>query len=213
MQKVYFIPGLGADKRVFNFLDLSFCEPIFIDWIKPSVAETLTSYAQRLFETIQDEKACIVGVSFGGMLATEIAKVHPDTKVILISSAKTYLEIPGYLRFWRRLPLYKLHSDKNKNTLGKFILKILGSRGEDQKKLQLKILENSDPTFTRWATHAILSWRNLTIPKNIVHIHGKADKLLPYKYVKADYTIEDGEHVMIMDKAAEISALLKKLIN
>ena len=152
MQKVYFIPGLGADKRVFNFLDLSFCEPIFIDWIKPSVAETLTSYAQRLFETIQDEKACIVGVSFGGMLATEIAKVHPDTKVIIISSAKTFLEIPGYLRFWRRLPLYKLHSDKNKNTLGKFILKILGSRGEDQKKLQLKILENSDPAFTRWAT-------------------------------------------------------------
>ena len=74
MQKVYFIPGLGADKRVFNFLDLSFCEPIFIDWIKPSVAETLTSYAQRLFETIQDEKASIVGVSFGYFSSKHSAK-------------------------------------------------------------------------------------------------------------------------------------------
>lgn len=213
MQKVYFIPGLGADKRVFNFLDLSFCEPIFIEWIKPLDAETLSSYAQRLFETIKDEKAVIVGVSFGGMLATEMAKAHSDTKVIIISSAKTYLEIPSYLRFWRRFPLYKLHSEKNKSTLGKFILKILGSKGEEQKKLQLKILENSDPAFTRWATDAILNWHNLTIPKNIVHIHGTADRLLPYKYVKADYTIQDGEHVMIMDKAAEISALLKKLIS
>jgi hypothetical protein len=34
MKKVYFISGLGADKRAFSFLDLSFCEPVFINWIQ-----------------------------------------------------------------------------------------------------------------------------------------------------------------------------------
>ena len=213
MKKIYFIPGLGADKRVFNFLDLSFCEPIFIDWIKPLKDETLPSYALRLFETIQDEESYVVGVSFGGMLTTEIAKKHPLVKAIIISSAKTYLEIPRYLRFWKSFPIYKWHSNRNKTFLGKFILNILGSKGEKQKQLQLQILADSDPAFTRWATDAILKWDNLISPPNVIHIHGTADKLLPYKYVKSDYTIMGGEHVMIMDKAEEISALLKKLIS
>jgi pimeloyl-ACP methyl ester carboxylesterase len=212
MKEVYFITGLGADNRSFKFLDLSFCEPVFIQWVLPMPYESLSSYAERLFAQINDEQATIVGLSFGGMLATEIAKNHPQTKVIIIASAKTYKEIPAYLRFWRHFPIYKLHSQKVKNYSGQFVLSILGSKGEAQKKLQRDILKDSDPTFTKWAMDAIVNWRNTIVPKNITHIHGSADKLLPYRYVKADYTIAGGEHVMIMDVADEVSALLKKLI-
>jgi pimeloyl-ACP methyl ester carboxylesterase len=212
MKKVYFITGLGADSRSFKFLDLSFCDAHFIDWVVPMPLETLPSYAERLFTQINDEKATVVGLSFGGMLATEIAKKHPQTKVIIIASAKTYREIPPYLRFWRHVPIYKLHSQKVKNYSGNFVLSILGSKGEAQKKLQREILKDSNPAFTRWAMDAIVNWPNTIVPENITHIHGTADKLLPYRYVKADYAIEGGEHVMIMDMAAEVSALLKKLI-
>ena len=212
MKKVYFITGLGADNRSFKFLDLSFCNARFINWVLPMPYETLPSYAERLFVQIDDEQATIVGLSFGGMLATEIAKNHPETKVIIIASAKTYKEIPSYLRFWRHFPIYKLHSQKVKNYSGQFVLSILGSKGEAQKKLQQQILIDSDPTFTRWAMDAIVNWRNTVVPTNVIHIHGAADKLLPYRYVKAHHTIANGEHVMIMDMAGEVSALLKKLI-
>ncbi|HEX8462843.1 MAG TPA: alpha/beta hydrolase [Segetibacter sp.] len=213
MQKVYFITGLGADSRSFKFLDLSFCDPQFINWVDPVAGETLPSYAERLFAQIRDEHATIVGLSFGGMLATEIAKKHPATKVILISSAKTYKEIPGYLRFWRHVPIYKLHSQKVKKYSGDFVLSILGSKGEAQKKLQQQILTDSDPIFTKWAMDAIVNWKNAIIPKNVTHIHGDADKVLPYRYVKADYTIRNGEHVMIMDMSEKVSALLKNIIS
>ena len=193
-------------------MDLSFCHPIFISWKTPVERETLPSYAERMFADINDEEATIVGLSFGGMLATEIAKKHPRTKVIIVSSAKTHREIPGYLRFWRHFPIYKLHSDKMKNVSGRFVLSILGSKGVEQKKLQLQILKDSNPAFTRWATDAIVNWNNIVVPKNVTHIHGTADKLLPYRYVKADYTIPGGEHVMLMDMPAEVSALLKQLI-
>ena len=55
-------------------------------------------------------------------------------------------------------------------------------------------------------------WFVIESPKNVIHIHGTADRLLPYRYVKADYIINNGEHVMIMDKGEEVSELLKKLI-
>ena len=212
MKKVYFIPGLGADSRSFGFLDLSFCEAHFVEWIQPAPDDTVASYAAKMFESINDEKATVVGMSFGGMLATEIAKKHPETKVILIASAKTYREIPGYLRFWRHFPVYKLHSNKLKNYSGSFVLSILGARGPEQKKVQLEIMRDHNAGFIRWATGAIVNWNNTVIPKNVTHIHGSADRLLPFRYVKADYTIQNGGHVMVMDQAEEISALLKRLI-
>ncbi|MDB5248015.1 MAG: alpha/beta hydrolase [Segetibacter sp.] len=212
MKKVHFIPGLGADSRSFGFLDLSFCDARFVDWIKPHPNETLPSYAERMFASINDENATIVGMSFGGMLATEIAKKHPNTKVIVIASAKTYLEIPAYLRMWRHFPVYKLHTNKIKNYSAGFVLRILGAKGAEQKKLQQEIMRDHDSAFIRWALNAILNWKNTEVPKNVIHIHGSADKLLPYRYVKADHTINNGEHVMVMDLAEEISVLLKKLL-
>lgn len=213
MKRVYFIPGLGADSRSFGFLDLSFCDACYIKWITPGAGENLAAYAERLFECIADEEATIVGLSFGGMLATEMAKKHPGTEVIIVSSAKTYREIPGYLRFWRHFPVYKLHSDKIKNYSGQFVLSILGARGAAQKNVQQQILRDSDPRFIRWAMDAIVNWTNIQVPSNVIHIHGTADKLLPYRYVKANHTIIDGEHLMMMDRAEEVSQLLKQIIS
>jgi pimeloyl-ACP methyl ester carboxylesterase len=212
MKTVYFISGLGADSRSFGFLDLSFCDVRFVQWINPAYNETLVSYAERMFESINDENATIVGMSFGGMLATEMAKRHPNLKVIVIASAKTHLEIPAYLRVWRHFPLYKLHTQRIKNYSAGFVLKILGAKGVEQKKVQQQIMKDHDPAFIRWASGAIVNWNNTIVPTNVVHIHGSADKLLPYRYVKADYTINKGEHVMVLDQAEEVSVLLKMLI-
>lgn len=211
MNKVYFISGLGADKRSFGFLNLSFCKAQFVEWLTPLPNETLSSYAARLFTSINDEEATIVGLSFGGMLATEMAKQHPKAKVIIISSAKTYREVPAYLRFWRYFPVYKFFSNNRMKDSGKLVLKILGAKGAEQIKVQHEILNSSDPSFTRWAMNAILTWDNTDVPANVVHIHGTADKLLPYRFVKAHYPITNGEHLMIMDNADEISALLTTL--
>jgi hypothetical protein len=41
MQKVYFISGLGADRRVFSNLELPNVEVIHIDWVKPSEEDTV----------------------------------------------------------------------------------------------------------------------------------------------------------------------------
>src|SRR5687768_12603951 len=98
MQKVYFISGLGADERAFSFLDLGFCEPVFIPWVRPLEGETVPAYAVRLKERIPEDFPIIVGLSFGGMVAVEIGKAFPCKKIVLLSSAKTQKEIPFYLK-------------------------------------------------------------------------------------------------------------------
>ncbi|HTL80424.1 MAG TPA: alpha/beta hydrolase, partial [Bacteroidia bacterium] len=110
-QRIYFISGLGADERVFQNLEFSLIEPVFIKWITPSIDETLASYAERLSKIIPENDPNIIGLSFGGMLSVEIAKTHPEGKVLIISAAKNKREIPydyrvaGKTRIQNLLPM------------------------------------------------------------------------------------------------------------
>lgn len=212
MKKAYFIGGLGADKRIFSFLDLSFCESIFIDWIPPAPKESLKEYAIRLRKQINDESPIIVGISFGGMLITEMAKADPSLKGIILASNKTSKEFPAYLRIGKYLPLYKwAPPGLSKKTMLANAWIIGGIHGS-QKKLLYEIIKDSNMHFVKWAIGAILRWNNEVVPENIIHIHGTADKLLPFRLVKADFKILNGTHVLTMDQPEEVSKLLKKLI-
>ena len=212
MQTVYFISGLGANSRTFSLLDLSFCTQVFVDWQPVIKGENLPKYAARLMKKISNPEPVIVGLSLGGMLATEMAKLNPKAKVIIISSNKTSLEFPAYLRLGLRFPIYRW-SGKNTQQRSKFLyLWIFGARGEKSKTLLKSIMAESDPKLTAQFIDMILRWNNHIVPPNVTHVHGTDDKLLLYKNVKADYTIEGGTHLMIMNEAAEISALLNKLI-
>jgi len=212
LQKVYFISGLGADKRTFSLLDLSFCNPVFIDWIQPLPDESLAAYALRLRKQISGEHPIIIGVSFGGMLVTEMAKADPGIKAIIISSNKTANEFPSLYRAGKYLPVYKWVPQTLLKKAALFRSLFFGPKGEKQKELFKQILNDSDTRFTRWAIHSILYWKNNVVPQNIIHIHGRSDKLLPCRRVKADYVVEKGTHLMIMNQPEEISNLIKKLI-
>lgn len=212
MKRIYFISGLGADKRVFSFLDLSFCQSIFIDWIVPEKNELLEKYAIRLRQQISDDFPLIIGIFFGGMLVTEMAKADKKIKAIIISSNKLHSELPLYFRLGKYLPLYKL--------LPSFILKkvtlilkgVPGAKGEGQKKNLKQIILDTNTDFLKWAIGAILNWDNKVIPENLIHIHGTADRVLPYRLVKADDTILNGTHVMPLNQHEEISNLLRKIV-
>ena len=212
LKKVYFISGLGADRRVFSFLDLSFCEPVFIDWITPLKNESLASYALRLRKEIPGEAPVIIGISFGGMLLTEMAKEETAIKAIIISSSKSKRELPLFLKIGKYLPLYKLSPSQLLKKIAVLFKGMFSAKGKEQKKVLSEIIADTDPHFLKWAIGAILNWNNEVTPKNLIHIHGSADKLLPYKHIKADHTIEDGAHLMVMDKHDEISSLLRQLI-
>jgi pimeloyl-ACP methyl ester carboxylesterase len=214
MRKVYFISGLGADSTVFEGLDLSFCEPIFLNWIKPLKKESLQHYALRLAESIKKPDAIIVGLSMGGMMATEIVKANPQMKAIIISSNRNSKEFPSYSRFVTKyVPLYKLVNKRIMNLIFPIMSWFLGAKTKDEKRLLKGVIQRTDIPFVKWCIWSIAHWKNESKQRNIIHIHGTGDKLLPYRYVNPDHTIEGGEHLMIRNRASEISDLLRKLIS
>ncbi len=212
MKKIYIFSGLGADERVFKNLDFSGFDVTFIQWTIPNDNETIENYAKRLTIQIPTERPTLIGLSFGGIMATEVAKFIETEKIVLIASAKTRQEIPFYYRFAGQLNLHKLLPTrflKQPNFLGNWFF---GVQSKTDKKLLADILHDTDPKFLKWAIDKIVNWTNQVKHKNLQHIHGTADKVLPYHFVECDFTVLGGGHFMTVNKADELTQKLRDLL-
>jgi len=210
--KVYFISGLGADERVFKYIHLSpQFQVVHLNWIQPKKNESLKDYALRMAESIDhSEKFGLVGLSLGGMVATEIAKAYHPEKIVLISSIPLSGHLPFYFRWAGALKLHKIVPVWFLKKMAKVKRVFTTERSEDKKMLRVMI-DNCDAGFMRWAFHATLSWRNEELPENFTHIHGTADEVLPMRFTKPGYIIENAGHLMIMTRAKKINTLLENI--
>lgn len=208
---IYCISGLGADFRIFEKLQIEHATLHPIHWEIPAADDTLASYARKLSTQIVHPNAIVLGVSFGGMLATEISKIIPVQKTIIVSSCKQRRELPMLLRAAGKMRLHKAVpywlATKSK-AINKFVFDTR-SKAEELYLKQI-MLKQSDHLFLKRAVHMILTWHATTAPENIIHIHGKKDRLLTPSGIQPTYWIEDGGHFMIWNLADEISNLIKQ---
>lgn len=212
MRNIYCISGLGADERIFRRLRIEGAKLVCLAWPEHSRNDSMRSYAAKLSAMIEEDNPVLLGVSFGGMLAVEIAKQRQVRKAILVSSAKSEAEKPGLptpIRwfvtsgivppFVYRLPHPALYT-------------LFGTENEEERKLVRSIILDSDGKFVKWAVATLLQWENMILPGNIVHIHGRKDRLIPPDDINADYWIEDGGHMMVYNRASEISRIIEQEI-
>ena len=139
-KQVYIFSGLGADERVFHKLDLSSFSVTHIQWIPIKKEESIENYASRLLGQIHTSTPILIGLSFGGMIAVEVAKQLETEKIILISSAKTKNEIPPTYRLAGKLNLHRIIPSsilKHSNTL---INWFFGANSIEDKQLLKQIL-------------------------------------------------------------------------
>lgn len=209
MKDLYLLSGLGADKRVFSYLDLNGYRIHHIEWISPEKKESLPGYARRLTSQIKSPRPVLIGVSFGGLVATEIGKWIETERIILISSLKTKYDLPlltrimGPLRIHMVVPIGKLSKSP-------ITARLFGVSAASEKELLRRILDESDPRFLRWGMDQLVNWKNRIPSPNATLIQGTDDRVLPCRH--ADHLIRGGGHFMIVNRAAEISQLVRSLI-
>jgi esterase/lipase len=213
MKNVYIFSGLGADKRVFQKMDFSEYNATFVEWILPNKTENVENYAKKLTEQIKHEKPILIGLSFGGIIATEIAKIIETEKIILIASAKNKTEIPNYLRTAGKLKLHKLLPAKLMKMPNFLSFWFFGTENRNEKKILTEILKDTDENFLKWAIDKIITWKNEIEHKNVIHIHGTADRILPINFVNCQIKIENGGHFMTLNKAKELDEIVKREIS
>lgn len=204
-KKIYFISGLGADESAFVALELPGIERVYLNWMEPLKGERIEQYAFRMAERITEPNPIIVGLSFGGMMAMEIAKLINVQQIILISSAKTRKELPPYFTACRFIPMHRILPLQSIALNTKLMSFFFGARNKLQQEKLKAIIQNTIRGFNAWAVNEVVNWKNETIQAPVFHLHGNADHLLPHRYLQADVLIEGGDHFMVFHKAKVVS--------
>jgi pimeloyl-ACP methyl ester carboxylesterase len=212
MKHIYCISGFGADDKLFSKFDLHDHRVHFIHWNIPAGNETIGEYAENLTHQIHHENPVLLGLSFGGMMCIEIAKIIPVQLVILISSIKSFHEMPYWMRLSGKLKLDKIFPMKSFKFFEPLENYNLGIETETEKMLVTAYRNNIDQRYTDWAIDKILNWNNEWKPANLFHIHGDHDRIFPIKKIKADHIVADGGHFMIMNKAELVNAVLNQAL-
>lgn len=205
--QVYAIGGLGADERVFDGFDIvNILRPV--KWITPHGNESFNAYAHQITEQIDYEKPFIlIGVSFGGILAQEIASVVKPELLVLISSISERKDIPFLLRITQRLGVL--------SALPKVLFRpplpllrfLFSLKNEREVSLLKAIMKDTDTRFIKWALLQMASYHPQKLDNTVV-IHGAKDLLIPTP-AKVDLLLEGG-HFAVIQEAETISAYLNE---
>lgn len=208
---VYGIGGLGVDEQVFSKLKLNFDLRI-VKWIDTKPKEDLKGYAKRIANHIDTSKPfIIIGVSFGGMMAIELAQILKPERIILISSAIAKRNVPLAFRLVGQLGLLKFTPDFLMKPPGFLAYYFFGVKDKAHKVMLKQIISETDLKFLRWAINKIVRWDNHYMPNDITWIHGERDRLLKYKNDDDLVLIPNAGHFMVVTHSDDVSNELNEI--
>lgn len=212
MKTIYCISGLGADERAFAKLTIDGFKLNVIPWLMPVHDETIQQYALRMRAGITEENPILMGLSFGGMVCTEIAKQIPVQKVILISSIKSSKELPFWMKTVATLKLHKIVPLKSTRLTQPIQNRMLGIQSAEEKTLVASLRKAVHLPYTKWAVNEAINWKNNWQHPHTYHIHGDNDHMFPIKNIRASRIIKKAGHFMIMNRAAEVSRYINSIL-
>lgn len=207
---VYFIPGMAAGPEIFSNIRLpkEKYHIEILEWMIPNKGETLTEYAKRMAQRVTAPNPILVGVSFGGILAQEMDQFLNLRKLVIISSVKTRKELPKRMRFAGFTKIYKLVPTGLVLSVESLTKYSIGPKSRKRLSLYDKYLYVRDPYYLDWSIEQIVTWKRKNVVPGLIHIQGSKDPVFPIKHIEHCIIIDKGTHVMILNRAGEISRLL-----
>lgn len=215
MKNIYFMPGMAANCDIFENikLDDSKFKIHYIEWLEPQLNESLQEYSMRIAKQITLKNPILIGVSFGGIIVQEIAKIIPAEKVIIISSVKDPSEFPIRMQWAKKWKLYRFFPTSYINLIENIAKKIVSSK-KIRKRIDMyqKYLSVRSVNYLDWAFKAVISWENKNPISKVYHLHGTKDHIFPHKRIKDAEFLENGTHIMVLVNAKWINKKLHEIL-
>jgi len=214
MTHVYFMPGMAADPSIFEHIKLSEKEYTihWLTWKIPYANECMHAYVTRMLEEIVHPKPVLIGVSFGGVIVQEMAKLIPVKRLILISTVKTKHELPARMKLARKTGIYRFLPTSLAGKIGLLEKLPVGEFTRKRAHLYKQYLSVSDKKYLDWAIEKMVCWDQEVPLEGTIHIQGDADIVFPIKNIKDCIVVEGGTHIMIINRFRWFNENLPSLI-
>lgn len=233
MTRLVFLPGLGADHRLFSAQKPAFPDLIVPPWPVSErgtpglrARESLPAFASRVASSLLSPKGdladvVLAGVSFGGMVAAEIAsqlagKQRPRGLILIstcLSPAEIAREAHRTYRFARWVPLPILERTRPPMSV---MIRSLGPMSAEVRSHILE-MEHAVPIgFISRAAGAIFSWPGADrarISCPVLRIHGTLDRIiLPPTHDAATTWIQGAGHVACLTHPSLVNEAIARFL-
>jgi len=194
------MPGMAANPSIFKNIKLP--EDIFevhlLEWFLPKGNMGLQDYAREMCHHIHHKNPVLLGVSFGGILVQEMAKIISVRKIIIVSSIKLSKELPKRMLFAKFTKVHKLLPFGLVDNVGLMAKYSFGGSIKKRFELYKEYLSIKDKHYLYWALDKMVNWDQKKYASNLVHIHGEKDSVFPINHIKDFIPVKNGTHAMIL---------------
>lgn len=226
-----FLPGIGADHRMYKFQTKAFPNSYAVDWIDPQPKETLEQYAVRLakhlrteFEECPPAPIVVCGLSLGGMVAPYVARELDASGCILFSTVRKPKEFPRYgypdwllMRLCPPLRLVRYYCVR-------LFIKLFLCFPWDEKRIAslviIKGIVQTPPVRFTELARMMFDWafrrrlpeesNEIIFDRPVLHIHGTNDWLLPMRLTTPDIRIRGAGHTPVLSHPEMINEMIEQ---
>jgi pimeloyl-ACP methyl ester carboxylesterase len=219
-ERLYFLPGRGADARLFTPQLEVFRHAVVPSWPDHRGCRSLGDLAERLADSIDlTPPTRVVGFSFGSMIALEMARRVPEAsrpqEVILISGLRSKRAVTG--AFKRRAWAAQLapKSVLRRRLVGPVAenFRELDGVSDDVVGVLSAMAADCDLDLLKWALLGCARWTfDGTCPAPVRQLHGRHDTVIPL--VEHDWlpdgraTLAEGGHLLTLTNPEAVNAFI-----
>lgn len=213
--------GMGASTLFVLPQARAFGEAMIVpSWPAPRAGESVAAYAERWAGDLsprlpRGRPLVLAGVSFGGMIAQEMAHWLCPRAVLLIASARS---CGGVAPFWRGLErLVSPVPWRLAEPLAPLIGYAHGLQmrlSAQDRRLLARVARRLDLTTAQWCARGVTHWPGLPTDRlarlpPVHQIHGDLDPLMPLHRVSPGTVVRGGRHHIHLGHAGEVNAWLR----
>ena len=202
------LPGMMADHRLLASQQTAFPNLVVPAWPEHRPSDTIGNFAERLADTLRPIGPCFVGgVSFGGVVALELARHLDSLGCILISSVRSSGELPLRFRLCRGAGFLSQSAFDTVTSVA--VRSFRPSMPRAARRRSDRLL--SSPFFC-WATRAMLRWTACDPGVPIAQIHGDADLTFPVERTQPDQIVDRAGHMLVSTHSEIVNQFISQFI-
>lgn len=215
VDRIIMVPGMGADGRLFGPQQAAGLPIEPAPMVMPHRGDDIPTYAARVRDALDLSGSYAVGgVSFGGMVACELAQICRPRFLLLIASCRGGRAIPTYYHVaeWLSRLLPSPIIQRRCMASSRFMAKLEHLNLEQYHLIRDMSISLPVP-FLRRVGRMILRWKGpAAFPCPVHQLHGEKDRIIPLNRVTPDTVVPGGGHLINLTHASIVNAYIQRIL-